>query len=203
MKTTTKIIIGIVAFIFAAAIAAPLVLLKKSDMPKEVLTFRLTGETDTLTLEPFAILNNVEYNAPLRYFDANDNTTTYRIPLMLTIREDSTLSAPQLTCDKAWIESIRTEQRGDTLTMGLDFSHFIDRNMKADPESGFNPPVNMPESSMILGELAVPAGTLHLVDNDVYSYVFEFSGFHNADLTLKGLNQFTLNDSWFTRLEVR
>ncbi|MCH5346516.1 MAG: hypothetical protein J1E63_05365 [Muribaculaceae bacterium] len=130
MKSTTKILIGVLIAMTAMVIAAPFILFKKTDAG---ITVALTGEMETIDLDPFKTLL---IDGDFRLVQGDKVYRSLSEQLSFKIVEDSSITRPKIVMDKAWavLFNVDVEEGASRVVLGLNIQDIFPDGADEDDE---------------------------------------------------------------------
>lgn len=117
MKSTTKILIGVLIAMTALVIAMPFILFKKSDAKIIEITVAPTGRMETIDLDPFKTLL---IDGDFKFVQGEDGYSPISKKLSFKIVEDSSITRPKIVMDKAWarVFNVDVEEGASRVVLG-------------------------------------------------------------------------------------
>ena len=154
MKTSNKIIIGVLAVFFLAAVITPKFMFIEDSVSKKI-SMKMTGKTMTVKVKPFAklILFENYLEADDKSYDVIDNNGK---PLEVVVEECDSIETAEVVFDAAWDGNLRIKE-GDDGGLNIDFT--MEKLLESYPAGGYDCVV-APQDKVVV-RIRVPHGTLH------------------------------------------
>ncbi len=158
MKTTSKIILAVLGCMVVCALVLPVVLFRSGDervkpvieYSKEEMTVQFDS-IDRIVVDIDPALNC--------YLHVDEGTTLFDTPLMLEVKEDSTVTGVEVVMDKVWADNVTlSHDVPSTLTLYVDM-----HTIYPETEDGSEYPyksVNIKANNQKIGTIKVQPGLL-------------------------------------------
>ena len=192
MTTSSKIIIGVLAVFFLAAVITPKFMFIEDSVSKKI-SMKMTGKTVTVKVKPFAKLSLFEENPVFddKSYDVADKNGK---PLEVVVEECDSIETAEVIFDAVWEGNIRIND-ADEGKLVVDFT--MEKLLENYPAGGYDCVVDPRDKEVV--RIKVPRGTLH--DIKAPWGLTRLVHFKDAELAFFGYcNSFIAEDCSFSQL---